>query len=66
MFHFASQIPSCKYNKMIDCMDPGGDLCKRCGWNPAVRAERVQKVRLALLKEESACHDLRQKQTSST
>lgn len=38
----ASTIGTCLYNKMIDC-PPDGRNCIRCGWNPLVRTERLQR-----------------------
>lgn len=31
----------CKYSSMIECQ-PGGRRCEQCGWNPAVKEERLR------------------------
>lgn len=36
----------CQYNVMVECT-PGARNCANCGWNPAVKQQRVaQAVRL--------------------
>ncbi len=34
---------NCKYNSMIDC-GTSCRPCSRCGWNPAVKEERVRQM----------------------
>lgn len=33
----------CKYNSMIECQQNGRN-CEQCGWNPAVKEERMCKA----------------------
>ena len=44
----------CIYNSYVDCSEHG--LCKKCGWNPEVSAERLRKMQDKL---EEANNDLR-------
>ena len=37
-----TKAPDCKYNRMLEC-PPGAHKCNRCGWNPKVMKERLQK-----------------------
>lgn len=37
------KLDDCKYSSMIECQ-PSGRNCERCGWNPAVREERLRRA----------------------
>lgn len=42
-----SKIVSCRFRgKYVECtaVECAGDGCKKCGWNPIVEADRIQKV----------------------
>ena len=36
-----TKAPDCQYNRMLECEPPR--QCWRCGWNPKVMNERLQK-----------------------
>lgn len=36
----------CRYNEGVEC--PRHDKCERCGFSPAVHAERVERVKAEL------------------
>lgn len=37
---FFESIPSCIYNKMVDCPE-SMRTCAKCGWNPEVEKQRT-------------------------
>ena len=45
------KTPDCKHNSMLEC-PPSERQCWRCGWNPKVMNERLQKFYAANKKEE--------------
>ena len=39
--------PDCPFNAMLDCPPGEAHNCKKCGWNPRVAQERLEKLRKA-------------------
>ena len=44
--------PDCKYNNQLIC-EPCQRQCWRCGWNPKVMTDRLEKLYRNLKKEEN-------------
>lgn len=42
---FFESIPSCTYNRIVDCPE-SMRACNKCGWNPSVSKQRLQKFAL--------------------
>lgn len=45
------QQPDCKYNSQLIC-EPADRRCAKCGWNPKVMNERLEKFYAGTKKEE--------------
>lgn len=56
---FFETVPSCTYNKMVDCTD-SPRVCGKCGWCPDVQKQRLQNFALEHpdMAEELACMGL--------
>ena len=40
---FEPRFPDCQYNDGVAC-DPNTKDCSKCGWNPTVAQERLDKI----------------------
>lgn len=43
--------PDCPFNAMLDCPPGEAHNCKKCGWNPKVAEERLERVKQIFLGE---------------
>ena len=43
--------PDCPFNAMLDCPPGEAHNCKKCGWNPKVAEERLEKMRMEAARE---------------